>query len=91
MPQLLSTCWLCVNLTGIRCKISEVMTVEGFLAKNALVGPNTNWVNFFDLCAISLPLPREGGLPVGLMLVARNGHDHRLFRIAAAVEQLFAA
>jgi len=25
------------------------------------------------------------------MLVARNGHDHRLFRIAAAVEQLFAA
>jgi hypothetical protein len=26
-----------------------------------------------------------------LMLVARNGHDHRLFRIAAAVEQLFAA
>jgi len=26
-----------------------------------------------------------------LMLVARNGHDHRLFRIAAAVERLFAA
>ena len=48
-------------------------------------------VNFFDLCAISLPLPREGGLPVGLMLVARNGHDRRLFRIAAAVERLFAA
>jgi aspartyl-tRNA(Asn)/glutamyl-tRNA(Gln) amidotransferase subunit A len=72
-------------------KISEVTTLEGFSAKNALVGPNANWVNFFDLCAISLPLPREGGLPVGLMLVARNGHDHRLFRIAAAVEQLFAA
>ena len=51
---------------------------------------NTAIVNFFDLCAISLPLPREGGLPVGLMLVARNGHDRRLFRIAAAVEQLFA-
>jgi aspartyl-tRNA(Asn)/glutamyl-tRNA(Gln) amidotransferase subunit A len=48
-------------------------------------------VNFFDLCAISLPLPREGGLPVRLMLVARNGHDHRLFRVAAAVERLFAA
>ena len=46
-------------------------------------------VNFFDLCAISLPLPREGGLPVGLMLVVRNGHDRRLFRIAAAVEKLF--
>ena len=35
---------------------------------------------------ISLPLPREGGLPTGLMLVARNGHDQRLLRIAAAVE-----
>src|SRR6516165_10376794 len=23
MPQLLSTCWLCVNLTGIRCRRIE--------------------------------------------------------------------
>ena len=40
---------------------------------------NTRSGNFFDLCAISLPLPRDGGLPVGLMLVARNGQDRRLF------------
>jgi aspartyl-tRNA(Asn)/glutamyl-tRNA(Gln) amidotransferase subunit A len=51
---------------------------------------NTVIVNFFDLCAIALPLPREGGLPTSLMLVARNGQDHRLFGIAAAVERLFA-
>jgi aspartyl-tRNA(Asn)/glutamyl-tRNA(Gln) amidotransferase subunit A len=38
-------------------KISEVATLEGFLAKNALVGPNANWVNFFDLCAISSVAP----------------------------------
>jgi aspartyl-tRNA(Asn)/glutamyl-tRNA(Gln) amidotransferase subunit A len=60
------------------------------LAQQALSGSNTTWARFFNLCAISLPLPRERGLPVGLMLVARNGHDHRLFRIAAAVERLFA-
>ena len=36
-------------------------------------------------------LPRAGALPVGLMLVARNGHDRRLFRMAAAVERLFSA
>jgi aspartyl-tRNA(Asn)/glutamyl-tRNA(Gln) amidotransferase subunit A len=71
-------------------KISEVSTLEGFLAQQALFGSNTTWASFFDLCAISLPLPREGRLPVGLMLVARHGHDHRLFRIAAAVERLFA-
>jgi len=48
---------------------------------------NTSFVNFYDLCAISLPL-RGDGLPVGLMLVTRNGHDHRLFRVAAALERL---
>src|SRR5215470_13817206 len=71
--------------------ISEVATRETFAAKNMLLLRNTSTINFFDQCAISLPLPREGGLPVGLMLVARNGHDQRLFRMAAAVERLFAA
>jgi aspartyl-tRNA(Asn)/glutamyl-tRNA(Gln) amidotransferase subunit A len=71
--------------------MSEITTFEAFLTKQAVVARNTLWVNFFDLCAISLPLPRGGGLPVGLMLVARNGHDHRLFRIAAAAERVFAA
>jgi aspartyl-tRNA(Asn)/glutamyl-tRNA(Gln) amidotransferase subunit A len=70
--------------------ITEVFSIDGFNAKNGLLLRNPAIVNFFDLCAISLPLSRAGGLPVGLMLVARNGHDHRLFRIAAAVERLFA-
>ena len=71
--------------------MTEVATPDDFARKNAMALRNTVIVNFFDLCAISLPLPREGGLPTGLMLVARNGHDRRLFRIAAAVERLFAA
>lgn len=62
-----------------------------FLGRNAMLLRNTTIVNFFDCCAISLPLPREGGLPTGLMLVARNGHDRRLLRIAAAVEKLLAS
>jgi len=69
----------------------EVAAADDFARKNAMLLRNTVIVNFFDLCAISLPMPREGGLPTGLMLVARNGHDHRLFRIAAAVERLFGA
>ena len=71
--------------------MAEVATPDDFARKNAMALRNTVIVNFFDLCAISLPLPREGGLPTGLMLVARNGHDRRLFRIAAAVERLLAA
>jgi aspartyl-tRNA(Asn)/glutamyl-tRNA(Gln) amidotransferase subunit A len=71
--------------------IEEMTPSEVFARKNAMLLRNTSIWNFFDCCAISLPLPRDGGLPVGLMLVARNGHDRRLFRIAAAVERLFAA
>src|SRR5215475_11895532 len=70
--------------------MAEVATADEFARRNAMLLRNTVIVNFFDLCAVSLPLPREGGLPTGLMLIARNGSDHRLFRIAAAVEKLFA-
>lgn len=71
--------------------IAEVSTsLETYIARNGLIGRNTVIVNFFDLCAISIPCPRAGGLPVGLMLVARNGQDRKLFRMAAAVERLLA-
>jgi aspartyl-tRNA(Asn)/glutamyl-tRNA(Gln) amidotransferase subunit A len=69
--------------------IAEVADSKIFAARNAAVLRNTAIINFFDLCAISLPL--QAKLPVGLMLIARNGHDHRLLRIAAATAQLFAA
>lgn len=54
---------------------------EGLLLRNTQVA------NQFDLCAISLPMP---GMvrPAGLMLVARNGQDRRLLRIAAEIESL---
>jgi len=69
--------------------IAEVADEKVFAARNSAVLRNPSIGNFFDLCGISLPLPAR--LPVGLMLVARNGHDHRLLRIAAATSQLFAA
>jgi len=67
-------------------KIAEVAAPDEFGRKNAMLLRNTAMINFFDLCAISLPLPRGDGLAAGLMLVGRNGYDGRLFRIAAAVE-----
>jgi aspartyl-tRNA(Asn)/glutamyl-tRNA(Gln) amidotransferase subunit A len=67
--------------------IAEVADSKTFAARNAAVLRNTAIINFFDLCAISLPL--KAALPVGLMLIGRNGHDHRLLRIAAATAQLF--
>jgi aspartyl-tRNA(Asn)/glutamyl-tRNA(Gln) amidotransferase subunit A len=69
--------------------IAEMQDADTFARKNTALLSNTSVVNFFDLCAISLPLPTPG-LPVGLMLAARNGEDHRLFRIALAIERLLA-
>jgi aspartyl-tRNA(Asn)/glutamyl-tRNA(Gln) amidotransferase subunit A len=72
--------------------IAEVADPKVFSARNAALLRNTAIINFFDLCAITLPLTTAvSPLPVGLMLVARNGQDHRLLNIAAAVAQLFGA
>jgi aspartyl-tRNA(Asn)/glutamyl-tRNA(Gln) amidotransferase subunit A len=54
-----------------------------------LILRNTMFGNQFDLTGISLPIP-GCERPVGLMLVARHGHDHRLLEIAAGVEQALA-
>jgi aspartyl-tRNA(Asn)/glutamyl-tRNA(Gln) amidotransferase subunit A len=70
--------------------IAEMQDSNTFGTKNMLLLRNTSTWNFFDMCAISIPIPGSG-LPVGLMLVARNGHDRRLFEIAAGIERLFAA
>jgi aspartyl-tRNA(Asn)/glutamyl-tRNA(Gln) amidotransferase subunit A len=82
---------VCPTTPIVAPTMAEVAVGEEFARKNAMLLRNTVVVNFFDLCAISLPMPREGALPTGLMLIARNGNDHRLFRIAAAVERLLAA
>ncbi|WP_300302096.1 amidase [Ferrovibrio sp.] len=82
---------LILPTTPIRApKIADLAaSEEAFTAANTLLLRNTAVMNFFDLCAISLPLPVTG-LPVGLMLVARNGHDRRLLRMAAGVESCIA-
>jgi aspartyl-tRNA(Asn)/glutamyl-tRNA(Gln) amidotransferase subunit A len=69
--------------------IAEVADSSVFAARNAALLRNTSIINFFDLCAISLPLP-DTALPVGLMLAARNGQDRTLLRIADAVMRQFA-
>jgi aspartyl-tRNA(Asn)/glutamyl-tRNA(Gln) amidotransferase subunit A len=70
-------------------KIADVANAETFAKSNTMLLRNTSIGNFFDLCGISLPLPAK--LPVGLMLLSRNGTDVTLLRVAAAVEALFAS
>ena len=72
--------------------IAEVADEKVFAARNAALLRNTAIINFFDLCAITLPLPvAPPAMPVGLMVVVRNGEDRRLLSTAAALATLFAA
>jgi aspartyl-tRNA(Asn)/glutamyl-tRNA(Gln) amidotransferase subunit A len=64
----------------------ECASEEGFTRCNLLALRNPTIANFFDLCAITLPVHRAGELPVGLMLVGPHGGDRRLLAIAAALE-----
>jgi aspartyl-tRNA(Asn)/glutamyl-tRNA(Gln) amidotransferase subunit A len=71
--------------------LAELERPDEWARRNAMCLRNTSIWNFFDTCAISLPLPREGGQNVGLMLAARTGDDARLFRMAEAVERVVAS
>jgi aspartyl-tRNA(Asn)/glutamyl-tRNA(Gln) amidotransferase subunit A len=67
--------------------MAEISTEKEFSRANRLLLRNTAIANFFDLCAISLPMPGTA-LPTGLMLFARRGQDRRLFNLGASVERL---
>jgi aspartyl-tRNA(Asn)/glutamyl-tRNA(Gln) amidotransferase subunit A len=82
--------WIMPTAAIVAPTIAEMHDTNTFNTKNMLLLRNTLTWNFFDNCSISIPIPGSG-LPVGLMLVARNGHDRRLFEIAAGIERLFAA
>jgi aspartyl-tRNA(Asn)/glutamyl-tRNA(Gln) amidotransferase subunit A len=70
-------------------RIDALADEAAFNQANGLVLRNPSVFNFYDLPAISLPLPHVvGALPTGLMVVGRRGEDHVLLGIAAALEAL---
>ena len=73
------------NLDQVRAIVSK--NVDPAELRNMLLLRNTSIGNFFDLCAISLPINLGNALPCGLMLFARHGNDRKLFEVAAAVEK----
>jgi aspartyl-tRNA(Asn)/glutamyl-tRNA(Gln) amidotransferase subunit A len=72
-------------------RIDALADEAAFNLANGLVLRNPSVFNFYDLPAVSLPLPRAAGdLPVGLMVVGRRGEDPTLLGVAAALEGLLA-
>lgn len=82
---------LILPTTPIRApKISELIgSDDKFWTANGLMLRNTTVGNIFTFTGISLPCPDVKGLPVGFMMTALGGEDHRLLRMAASVEALF--
>ncbi|HYW55385.1 MAG TPA: amidase [Polaromonas sp.] len=67
-------------------RMDEVQAEDAFLRTNALLLRNPSVFNFFDLPALTLPLPRGAKPAVGLMLVGRRGRDRELLALGAAFE-----
>jgi aspartyl-tRNA(Asn)/glutamyl-tRNA(Gln) amidotransferase subunit A len=67
-------------------RIADLKDDQAFTKANLLSLRNCTLINMIDGCAISLPIHRDGEVPVGLMLAAPGGSDRRIFELAAAME-----
>ena len=68
--------------------IADMADDKTFTKANLRSLRNCSLVNMIDGCAISLPVHREGEVPVGLMLAAAGGSDRRIFELAAGMENV---
>lgn len=67
--------------------MQEVSTSDGYGPCNLLALRNTSIANYLGLCALTLPCGFDAvGMPVGLMLMARGGHEEQLLSVATSVE-----
>ena len=71
-------------------RIDSLAQEDDYVRTNMLMLRNPGIVSFLDRCAISLPIPDCGSLPVGLMLIGETMADRPLFSIASAVEAALA-
>jgi aspartyl-tRNA(Asn)/glutamyl-tRNA(Gln) amidotransferase subunit A len=67
-------------------RIADLKDDQAFTKANLLSLRNCTLINMIDGCGISLPIHRDGEVPVGLMLAATGGSDRRIFELAAAME-----
>lgn len=80
--------FLVVPTTPTMPTIAEVMAEP--LKRNSELGYYTNFVNFFDMAALSIPgVWRADGLPTGITLIGPAGSDQRLAAAGEALQALF--
>ncbi len=65
-------------------KIGEKISVEDMYSYDALTIPH----NLYGNCALSLPVGKIDGIPVGMQIACDRFQDEKMLRIARAVEKL---
>ena len=68
--------------------IDSLASDEDFFTANGLYLRNTSVANILNSPSISIPCHENGKAPVGLMLIGKTGRDHRVFRLAKALEDV---
>ena len=67
--------------------IDDVQTLETYRPKNMGALRNTCSANYLGLCAITLPVGLDASrMPVGLQLIAPQGHEEQLLAVATCIE-----
>jgi aspartyl-tRNA(Asn)/glutamyl-tRNA(Gln) amidotransferase subunit A len=69
-------------------RIDDLADDKTFTSENLRALRNCTLINMIDGCAISLPVHRQGEVPVGLMLAAAGGSDRRVLELAAGMESV---
>ena len=77
-------CVILPTCPGLPWKIGEKMKVEEIYAYDALTIP----ANLAEICAVSIPAGKLGGIPVGMQVMCAKGEDAKMMSIAKAIENL---
>jgi aspartyl-tRNA(Asn)/glutamyl-tRNA(Gln) amidotransferase subunit A len=81
--------WITPTATLLPPPVAEVASFDSNLALAFAITQNTQPVNLFEQCAISLPIHQLGApLPVGLQLVGMPFCEEKILSVSVAVEQL---
>jgi aspartyl-tRNA(Asn)/glutamyl-tRNA(Gln) amidotransferase subunit A len=76
-------CIICPTVPRLPHKIGEDISVEDMYLYDILTAP----VNLAGNCAISLPMSRIEGIPVGMQIICDDFNEQKLFEIANSVEK----
>ena len=76
------------TMATVAPRFADVEDPVAWMRENSLTLRNASRVNFFDRCALSIPMHRPPELPTGFMIVGETVGDAKLLAIGEAVERI---